>query len=287
MLDLDLSPRQIATLTTVDAIGQFFSDLGYRTNARQALSPEAIGLAGEAATPIRQIDLLAEDEDGFLRVDFVQLKALTAKSRNEITRVLGRTNVDHLLVLTSDFASLEFVLIDKRRRESRGPAASQRIQVVPLVFAIDRKAVGTRELRTIRRFTWTSRDGLEQFDKLRSVFEAAAFTEDYFCNHALFADHFLITRLREDPAWRESPTQSFQQVKELLSDARQRWLGKGEQIVRDELYEPVFNLLGFNVKQNKRAGDDQTIPDVSVDRCGWQDRLGRVHVCVGSLAGRS
>jgi hypothetical protein len=64
-----------------------------------------------------------------LRVVFVHLRSLTAKSRNDLARVLGRTNVDHLLVLTSDFDTLEFVLLDKRRREARRPVV-QRIQVV-------------------------------------------------------------------------------------------------------------------------------------------------------------
>ena len=95
MLDLDLTPRQISALTSLDAVSRFFSDLGYRTDVRQTLPPEAIGLAGDAAAPILGIELLAEDDDGFLRVVFVRLKSLTAKSRNDVTRVLGRTNVDH------------------------------------------------------------------------------------------------------------------------------------------------------------------------------------------------
>jgi hypothetical protein len=259
--DLDLSTTSVASLTSADGVAAFFTSLGYRTDVRKPLSAEAIGLAGDAAAPIREIELVAEDDDGFMRVVLVHLKSLTAKSRTDLARVLGRTNVDHLLVLTSDFATLEFVLLDKRRRETRGPAGGQRIQVVPLVFAVDRKGVASKELRTLRRFTWTSRDGLEQFDKLRSVFEAAAFTEDYFCNRALFADHYLTTRLQEDSAWKESPAKPFQQVKDLLRDARANWYDKGEQIVRDDLYEPLFKLLGFKAKRNKQADDDQTKPD--------------------------
>jgi hypothetical protein len=259
--DLDLASSEVAGLTSADAIAAFFTSRGYRTGVRQALTAESIGLAGEAAAPVRGIELIAADDDGFLRVVLVQLKSLTAKSRTDLVRVLGRTNVDHLLVLTSDFDTLEFVLLDKRRRESRAPAGGQRIQVVPLVFAIDRKSVAGKELRTLRRFTWTTRDGLEQFDKLRSVFEAAAFTEDYFCNRALFADHYLTTRLRDDPAWSDSPVQPFQQVKELLHDAASRWRGQGEQIVRDQLYEPLFKRLGFQAKQNKQSRDEQTQPD--------------------------
>ncbi len=259
--DLNLAPKDLSSLTTADAVAGFLATLGYDTAKRKVLTPEAIGLAGDSAAPIRLIEILAEDSEGFLRVVFVQLRSLTAKSRNDLARVLGRTNIDHLLVLTSDFETLEFVLLDKRRREIRGPAETQRIQVVPLSLAVARKAVDTRQLRAIRRFTWTSRDGLEQFDKLRSVFEAAAFSEDYFCNRALFADHYLLSRLREDAAWRDNPTAAFQQVKQLLANARGRWLHKGEQLVRDQLYEPLFKLLGFQTTVNKASGEAHTKPD--------------------------
>jgi hypothetical protein len=259
--DFNVSASDISKLASVDALAAFFNSLGYDTSPRKTLSAESIGLAGESATPIRVVELLSEDADGFLRVLFVRLRSLTAKCRNDLARVLGRTNVDHLLILTSDFETLEFVLLDKRRREPRGPVASQRIQVVPLSLAVSRKAISTRQLRTIRRFTWTSRDGLEQFDKLRSVFEAAAFSEDYFCNRALFADHYLLTRLREDAAWRDNPTDAFQRVKQLLADARTRWLNKGEALVRQQLFEPIFQQLGFEVHVNKAPGDSQTKPD--------------------------
>ena len=259
--DLNLTVKDISRITSADTVAAFLSNLGYDTGNRKPLTPEAIGLSGDSAAAIRYLEVMAEDSEGFLRVVFGQLRSLTAKSRNDLARVLGRTNVDHLLILTSDFETIEFVLLDKRRRESRGPVDSQRIQVVPLSIAVARKSVGTKELRAIRRFTWTSRDGLEQFDKLRHTFEAAAFAEDYFCNRALFADHFLLTRLRDDPAWRDNPAPAFHRVKELMQNARERWLGKGEAIVRQELYEPLFGLLGFKVKVNKKSNRRRTSPD--------------------------
>jgi len=249
--NLNLPPKEVSRLASADAVAGFLSSLGYDTSARKPLTPEAIGLAGESAAAIRSIELMSEDAEGFLRVLFVEVRSLTAKCRFDLARVLGRANIDHLLVLTSDFGTLEFVLLDKRRRDARGPGGARRIQVVPLVVAVPRKDPNTRELRTLRGFTWTSRDGLEQFDKLRTVFEAAAFSEDYFCNRALFADHYLLTRLRDDATWADNPTQAFHAVKRLLTDARQRWLGKGEQFVRDELFGPLFTLLGFTAQPNK------------------------------------
>ena len=259
--DLNLTAKDVSRITSPDAVAAFLATLGYETGNRKPLTPEAIGLSGESAAAIRSLEVMAEDSEGLLRVVFAQLRSLTAKSRNDLARVLGRTNVDHLLVLTSNFDTVEFVLLDKRRRESRAPGDSQRIQVVPLSIAVARKSLGTKELRALRRFTWTSRDGLEQFDKLRHTFEAAAFAEDYFCNRALFADHFLLTRLREDPAWQDNPAPAFHRVKELLQNARQRWLEKGEAIVRRELYEPLFGLLGFRVQESQKSSDARTSPD--------------------------
>ena len=58
-------------------------------------------------------------------------------------------------------------------------------------------------MRSLRRFTWTTPDALEQFDKLRTVFDAAAYTGEYFQNRGLFSDYFLRERLREDTVWRD------------------------------------------------------------------------------------
>lgn len=145
--DLNLAAKDISRLTSAEAVAGFLSGLGYDTGRRKPLTPEAIGLAGEAAAAIRSLEVLAEDADGDLRVVFVQLRSLTAKSRNDLARVLGRTNVEHLLILTSNFDSLEFVLLAKRRRDRRNLDEIRGFQAVPLTLAVDRKAVGTKELR--------------------------------------------------------------------------------------------------------------------------------------------
>jgi len=259
--DLNITAQEIAGLVSVDAVAAFFQTLGYDTARRSGLTPQAIGLAGESASPIKSIEVLSEDAEGFLRVVFVQLRSLTAKSRNDLARVLGKTALDHLLVLTSNFDTLEFVLLHKRKEQRRGPGAVDRVQVVPLSITVDRRSPEKKELKALRRFTWTCRDALDQYDKLRTVFEASAFTEEYFQNRALFADHYLVERLRDDPAWRDNPSNVFLEMKDRLRDAARRWQGKGEQLVRDELYEPLFKLLGFDGKQNKAPGSSQTEPD--------------------------
>src|SRR5262249_22448440 len=132
--------------------------LGYETGGRAVLSPEAIGLAGESASALKRIELLSEDPEGFFRVVFAQPKSLTAKVRNDLVRVLGRSNFDHLIVLASDFDTLEFALLDKQKRQQKGPAGGERIQVVPKTISVARRSPTRLNLRTLRRLTWTGHD---------------------------------------------------------------------------------------------------------------------------------
>jgi len=210
---------------------------------------------------IKRIELLSEDPEHFLRVVFAQPKTLTAKVRNDLVRVLGKSNLDHLLILAADFDTLEFVFLDKRKRQQKGPAGGERIQVVPKPFKVDRRHSTPLERRILRRFTWTCRDALEQFDKLRSVFDAAAYTGEYFQNRGLFSDYFLRDRLREDPAWRDNPSEMFAFVRDLLRDAQARWSGKDKDTLRNELFEPLFKKLGFKTTVNRPSKTDQTQPD--------------------------
>src|SRR6266478_165516 len=259
--DLDVTPKEVVELASPDAITAFLLKLGYDTADRALLSPEAVGLSGESAGAIKRIELLSEDPEQFLRVMFVQPKSLTAKVRNDRVRVLGRSTLDHLLVLASDFDTREFVFLGKRKREQKGPASSARIQVVPKTLSVNRRGPTRLDLRTLRRLTWTCRDALEQFDKLRSVFDAAAYTGEYFQNRGLFSDYYLRDRLQQDPAWRDNPSELFSFVRDLLRDAPARWGGKDKETLRNQLLEPLFKKLGFKPTVNRPSKTDQTQPD--------------------------
>ena len=66
----------------------------------------------------RTVREVRDEPGGFLRVVFAQSKTLTAKVRNDLARVLGKSTTDHLLVLTSDYTTVEFVLLDNFYVES-------------------------------------------------------------------------------------------------------------------------------------------------------------------------
>ena len=260
--DLDLTTKDLAGLTSPDALAAFLSRLGYDTSRRTVLTPSSLGLSGDTATSIRSIELLSEDEDGFLRVLFVQPKSLTAKVRNDLIRIIGKSNEDYLVVLAATFDTLEFVLLDKKTKEQAGPGGGYKVQVVPKIFSIDRRKPSPQDVRTLRQFTWTHQDALDQFDKLRVVFDNAIFTGEFFQNRGLFSDYFLRERLKEDTAWRENPSSVFQQVRNLYQDAQSRWHAKGRAEITSQLLKPVFGHLGFlPLPQSASAGVDDSKPD--------------------------
>jgi hypothetical protein len=259
--DLDLTAKQIDELTSPDALTAFMDKLGYQTKARTPLTPESIGLAGEAAAAFKKIELLSEDDEGFLRVVFAQPRSLTAKSRNDLVRVFSKSITDHLLILTPDYEEIEFVFLDKPRREQQAPARMERVQVVPKTITVNRRHPSRLDLAILRRFTWTCRDAIDQFDKLRSVFDAAVYTGKYFQNRALFADYYLLERLREDPGWRDNPSAMFAHVRDLYRDAHSKWQGKEKEVLRGQLFKPLFERLGFKPLVNRPSKTDQTQPD--------------------------
>jgi hypothetical protein len=258
--DLDLTGKDIGELTSADAFTAFLTRLGYRTSVRTPLTPEAIGLSGESAAAFKKIELLAEDAEGFLRVVFAQPRSLTARARNDLARVLGKSPIDHLLILASDYEDLEFVLLDKRKKE-QGRTGGERVQVVLKTINVPRRTPSRLDLRTLRRLTWTRRDGLDQFDKLQSVFDTALYTGEYFQNRGLFSDYFLRERLREGPAWKDNPADVFVHVRDLYADAQAKWHGKEKEVARAQLFKPLFERLGFKANVNRPSRTDQTQPD--------------------------
>jgi hypothetical protein len=125
--DRDLTTKDLAGLTSADALAAFLSRLGYDTSRRTVLTASALGLTGDTVASIRSIEILSEDEDGFLRVLFAQPRSLTAKVRHDLTRILGKSNDDFLVILSANFDTLEFMLIDKKTKEQAGPGGGYRV----------------------------------------------------------------------------------------------------------------------------------------------------------------
>lgn len=151
--DLDLSAKDISSLSSADAVAGFFTHLGYPTGERKQLTASSLGLTGDTAQAIQSIELVAADEDGFFRVVFAKVRSITAKVRNDLARKLGQTGSDHLIVLASSFDVLEFVLLDKRTRQQKGPVGGGTVQIIPRTLSVNRKANTQLDRRILRRLT--------------------------------------------------------------------------------------------------------------------------------------
>lgn len=262
-LDLDVQPDQIGRLTSADAIAAFLHELGYPTGKRRVLAPAGLSL-GETERAVTHAEVLSEDGDGFLRVVFARLRSVTAKARADMVRAFARDAVtDHMLILTSDFDTLEFVLIDKEQRQRRGVRREVATVARPRVFVVPRRWPH-HSLRILRRLTYTMDDGLRQFDKLRSVFDAAHFSGTYFTNRSLFADHYLETRLKEVQAWGADPGPAFQSVRRLVDAAPDRIGGRPLDDARREFYDPIWSILGFRAAAARRPNDGMA-PDYRLE----------------------
>src|SRR5207249_10781991 len=84
-----------------------------------------------------------------------------------------------------------------------------------------------------------------QYDKLLSAYTVADWTEEFFNNRALFSDHYLLHRVPEFPDWREDPKPAYKAFHDLYRNATSRFVGQTVDLLRSQLFEPLFAILGF------------------------------------------
>lgn len=245
--DREVSGGDVQALADADAVAGFFAQLGYDTAARLPQTPTALGITPESLRrKIRRVERIADQEGGALQVYLFELDSVTVQATHAIARTLRDRSPNFLLVLTSDYEDLDFVLLERELPRADVPRfGSLRVAVRPRVLTVDRRNPGVVALRVLRRFTYTEADADAQFDKLRSAYAVAEWSEPYFNNRALFSDYYLNVRLRETAAWAEDPKPAYQQLRVLYAGARERLANEAHETVRTALIEPVLRVLGF------------------------------------------
>lgn len=263
--DVALGSRDLQGLTSPDALVAFFAQLGYPTDSRLEQLPEHLGIPQRFRGELRRIERLAADPDG-LEIYLFELRSVTLAATRLLGRALRDRGGDFLLVLASvDYDRIDFVLLE--RVDAKIPAnrmSSPRVGIRPRILTLDRRHPGSRQVRVLRRFTWTEADAFAQFEKLRSAYDLADWSEELFNNRALFSDHYLLHRLPEQPEWRDDPKPAFQRLRELCRGASTRFVSASEAEFRRDLLLPIFEVLGFQTRKGKPSGSGSAHFDLAL-----------------------
>jgi len=262
--DIELTRKDLLDLSSPGALTAFFARLRYDTSTRTPHSAASLGLSDAVAKPIRRIEMIAGGD--LFQVYLVELTSVTVAATRALARAFRDRAGDFLFVITSgDYSRLDFVLLDRRDDTTPSPKsiASTAGSARPRVLTVDRRNPSTVALRVLRRFTWTEPDSFAQVDKMLSAYAVAEWSEEegLFNNRALFSDHYLKNRLREDAVWRdETPAAAYRDFRDLLV-ARTEGATTDETTLHRSFFVPALKLLGFDARARRRDPQDVEAPD--------------------------
>src|SRR6266850_507713 len=201
---------------------------------------------------VNDVELNASDIRQIENAD--EIAHFFAKLRNDIARRFRERPENALLVLTQDYEELEFVLLERivSRSQSRRLTLKQAIRPIPLtVNRLNPKPIA---LRVMKRFKFTQEAAAYQWEKLRSAYMLAEWSEEYFNNRALFSDYYLRERLTDPKItqeWDEDVRPVGREIYQHIISARKNYTRQPEDLIRKGLYEPVFKILGFDCAKQK------------------------------------
>jgi hypothetical protein len=257
--DEQLHASDIRQLESADEVAHFFAKLRYDVDARRTIPLDATAYASsqDLKMHINRHELVATDPvDEDMRVYLFEVRSITARLRNDLARGFLRTNDEKvLLVLTADYEEIEFVYLERFEvKTSRRRTLGLKRSIRPRPLTVQRRNPSLVAVRVLKRFTFTEEDSDYQWEKLRSAYALAAWSEEYFNNRALFSDYYLTERLTDPqmtPEWSEDVRPSGREVYRHIVTARTNYTRQTEDVIRQGLYEPVFKLLGFDFEPQK------------------------------------
>lgn len=280
-----LSAPDIQLISNRDQVVAFFSLLGYHTSDRTNQTPEAMGItATSLRQQIRRMERIANEEEGTLQIYLIDLESLSMANRQALARGFRNRPGNYLLVLTSDYERIDFVLIERLLPATGEGIAQKQVTVRPRVLSVMRRNPGPVALRVLRRFSYTEADADAQFDKLLSAYAVAEWSEPYFNNRALFSDYYLNERLPESSEWSEDPKPTYRGLRDLYAQVREKFSGKEESVIYRDLLLPAFSTLGFQRVQAEHSTNQTDEPDFHL--YSSRGNLGPLALCLAYPWGR-
>jgi len=265
--DVQLNAGDTRQLESADEIAHFFAKLRYDVDDRTNIPDYGVLRMGteDMRQQIHRVELIGKDPvDGDISIYLFEVRSVTAKLRNDIARRFRERPENALLVLTQDYEQLEFVLLERvvSRSQSRRAALKQAIRPIPLT--VNRLNPDPVALRVLKRFTFTEEDAAYQWEKLRSAYMLAEWSEEYCNNRALFSDYYLRERLTDSkitPDWNDDVRPIGREIYKHLITARNNYTRQPEGVIRQGLYEPVFKLLGLDFATQKSGASAAATAD--------------------------
>ncbi|MBN1313450.1 MAG: hypothetical protein JXB30_18735, partial [Anaerolineae bacterium] len=261
--DYTLTAREVGEIESPERLTDLFHRLRYHVDAAGHVDHMVLRLdSDDLRHQVTSLYKIATDPDNEeIEVYLLEVRSVTQALIQELTRRLRSLPKSYLLVLTQDYERLNFVLLERVLTERKTGTASI---LRPRVLTVDRRNPDAVSLRVLKRFTFTEADALYQWEKLRGAYALAEWSEQYFNNRALFSDYYLNERLTDQqitPAWAEDARPMGREVAGLMASAREKFSGKPEVTIRSELYEPLFELLGFEATVGKVGSSSADTPD--------------------------
>src|SRR5579883_170555 len=285
--------EEIQDLTNPQKLLDFFSHLGYNGSTRRLLEQDARGaFRADEIGRFHPYGSLSEQVQGFFtlgeRMDreyarpfFVLLyvvSSVNAEVRKEIFQDLLDVGGEFLFVLTDpNFRTLEFSYLDREAQAMQGQLLAGELGAAPArrtgraarerarlrSYAFEPRNLRWPDarservtLRVLKNLDWPAeRDIFAQCRRLKGAFDLADWSEEFFNNHSLFSDHFLLDLKEDDSQVWQATTQpgpeqrafdeAFRELRRLYEDAREELRGRPVEECRRKLIEPVLRRLGF------------------------------------------
>ena len=229
--DVQLTANDAGQLQNANQVINFFARLRYQVDGATVLTHAALGMGGDEWRHwVHKIWQAATDPDEEIRVYLMEVRAVTVQLKQKLAQRFRDRSGEILLVLTGDgYESFDFVLLERALAKSKALGQAEKQVIRPRSLTVERRNPSAVALRVLRRFTYTESDYLFQWEKLRSAFTLAEWSEPHFNNRALFSDYYLKHRLADaaiTPAWAEDVRPVGREAHRLLSDARSRFSGR-------------------------------------------------------------
>ncbi|GCE06636.1 hypothetical protein [Dictyobacter aurantiacus] len=201
----EIARRDVQELSGRQQVQDFFAALGYATDDVTPFTPQSLGITNDLRHQIASIARVARlSNDWTLEVFLFEMRSpsVTKQQTRELTRVFNQRGGDFLLVLTTKYLQIDFVLVagvdDAAQAQDGTPGMAQKRKENPYArtMTVNRRNPDRISMRVLRLFMY--HDGESVFDyveRLRSAYMVSYWSEAFFNNRALFSDYYLIEHL--------------------------------------------------------------------------------------------